>query len=175
MVSGRGLAFRSKRVLLNGAGIPLLCATRKLLSLYDRWDAFRGDQPKPDDALFTVKRSAYFQLKTSLNVFLASAKKDSNPDFKVKGNYFERKCTVFHGSEIVAEVKRKFSDSNALLSKDTFTIDIQAGTDHAFIVALVVIMDEIHRENDQSTVAPTGAAGRAIVPDTGRSVQMDWN
>ena len=74
------------------------------VSLYNRWDVFRGELPNPEEALFHVKRSTYFQVKTSLHVFLASHKKGSKPQFKVKGNYLERNCTIFHESQIVAEV-----------------------------------------------------------------------
>lgn len=170
MVSARNESTRSKRVLLNSAGVPLLCAHRKMLSLYNRWDAFRGEQPKPNEALFSVKRSAYFQLKTSLHVFLASHKKDSKPHFKVKGNYSERKCTILHGSQIIAEVKRKCTDANLQLEKDTFVILVHPGIDYAFIVTLILIMDEIHREQDHSSIPPTRDPSKFVAPDSWRSL-----
>lgn len=150
LVSARNDSTRGKRVLLNSAGVPILSAHRKALSLYNRWDAYRGESPKQEDALFCVKRAAYFQLKTSLHVFIASPKKKSKPNFKVKGNYHERNCTVLHGSQIVAEVKKKGINANLPLEKDNFAILLQPGIDHAFIVALIIIMDDIHREQDHS-------------------------
>ena len=70
---------------------------------------FRGEVPKAEEALFSVKRSAYLQLKKSFHVFLASSQKEKTPHFKVKGNYVKRNCKVFHGSEIIAEVKISIS------------------------------------------------------------------
>ncbi|KAI5059019.1 hypothetical protein GOP47_0025338 [Adiantum capillus-veneris] len=149
LASARNEHTRNKRVLLNSAGIPILSAHRKMLSFYNRWDAFRGEAVKDDDSLFSVKKSAYFQIKTSLHVFVAS-QKESKPSFKVKGNYHERDCMVLHGTQSIAEVKRKAMDGNLGSEKDTFVIMVQPGVDHAFIAALIIIMDEIHRDQDHS-------------------------
>jgi hypothetical protein len=65
---------------------------------------FRGEVPKAEEALFSVKRSAIVQRKKSFHVFLASSEKRKNPpQFKVKGNYLKRNCTILHGSQIIAE------------------------------------------------------------------------
>ncbi|MCO5559470.1 hypothetical protein L7F22_013070 [Adiantum nelumboides] len=129
LTSARNEHTRTKRVLLNSAGAPILSVHKKMLSFYNRWDAFNSDSGKDDDALFSVKKSAYFQAKTSLHVFVAS-QKESKPNFKIK---------------------RKAVETNLASEKDTFAVTIQPGVDHAFIAALILIMDEIHREQDYST------------------------
>lgn len=154
LASARNEHTRGKRVLLNSAGIPILSAYKKMLSLYSRWDTFRGESMKDEDALFRVKKSAYFQVKTSLHVFVASHKKESKPSFKVKGNYHERDCRVLRGTQLIAEIKRRVANANSIAENDTFGIIVQPGVDHAFIAALIVIMDEIHREQDHNSTQP---------------------
>jgi len=82
-------------------------------------------------------------LRTSLKVYLGS---NSHADFKVKGSYFQRSCKIYQGTAIIAQMRRKYSVSQVLLGRDTFAITVNPGVDYAFIAALVVILDEINRE-----------------------------
>jgi hypothetical protein len=43
-------------------------------------------------------------------------------------------------------MNRQFTVSNVLLGKDTFGVTVFPHIDYVFIAALVVILDEIHRE-----------------------------
>jgi uncharacterized protein YxjI len=42
-------------------------------------------------------------------------------------------------------MERKFSVTNVLLGKDTYCVKVFPNIDHVFIVALTVILDEVHR------------------------------
>ncbi|KAJ6365748.1 hypothetical protein OIU76_030508 [Salix suchowensis] len=75
-----------------------------IMSVHRRWEAFGGESKDEKDLLFTAKKSKLFQFKTDLDVFLANNKGDV-PDFKVKGGYAERSCSVLLG------------DSNAMLAQ----------------------------------------------------------
>jgi hypothetical protein len=44
------------------------------------------------------------------------------------------------------QMNRKFTISNVLLGKDTFGVTVFPHVDYVFVAALVVILDEIHRE-----------------------------
>lgn len=46
-------------------------------------------------------------------------------------------------------MSRQYELTNVLLGKDTFGISVYPNVDHAFIVAIIVILDEIHREKRQ--------------------------
>lgn len=52
--------------------------------------------------LFTAKQSNGAQFKTSLDVFLAFNRNQDVADFKVKGNWFEKRCIVFVGESTTA-------------------------------------------------------------------------
>ncbi|KAI3847172.1 hypothetical protein MKX03_019265, partial [Papaver bracteatum] len=53
-------------------------------SLLGRWKVYRGDSTGSKDLLFTVRESKFFQLKTNLDVFLASNTAEDVCDFKIK-------------------------------------------------------------------------------------------
>ncbi|KAI3759923.1 hypothetical protein L1987_50310 [Smallanthus sonchifolius] len=78
-IKGKVMSLHERRVLLDVAGNPILSA----------------------------KRSSNLQLKTSLDVLLAHNVEENVYDFKVKGSWFERSCTVCagDGTTIIAQVK----------------------------------------------------------------------
>jgi uncharacterized protein YxjI len=140
--------------------------------MHNRWEVFRGDITNARDLLFTVKKASIFQLKTEVDVFLPGNSAQQVCDFKIKGSYFERSCGFYLGSsdtmvaqvsaksiinkhlrssinisfDLVLQMNRKYTATNILLGKDTFVVTVFPHVDYMFIAALVVILDEIHRE-----------------------------
>lgn len=50
-------------------------------------------------------------------------------------------------------MRRKYTVSQVLMGRDTFTVTVYPGVDYAFIVALVVILDEINKETREREAA----------------------
>eukprot|EP01018_Ginkgo_biloba_P036916 Gb_03485 [translate_table: standard] len=146
-VDGRACSFRDNRVLRNASGKPIITLRRKILSINNQWEAFRGEKTESANLLFRARTSCPLQLKTSVNVYMADNTEEEQWNFKVKGDYIERSAIFYYGARIIAELSRKrASNCNALLGRDTFLITIHPGVDYAFIVALVAVLDEIHRD-----------------------------
>jgi len=147
-VQGRVLSLHSHRVLCDAAGVPIVSMREKMMSMHKTWKVYRGDSSDQKDLLFTVKQSHMLQLKTQLDVFLAG--NDRTCDFKVKGSWFDRSCTFYLGdtNTIIALMSRQYELKNILLGRDTFGITVYPNVDYALIVAIVVILDAIHRERD---------------------------
>ncbi|KAK1284091.1 Protein LURP-one-related 15 [Acorus calamus] len=118
-VQGKVFSIIDRRVLVDGTGNPIVTMRRK-------------------------------PLKTQLDVFLVPNTGESVCDFKVKGSFFERSYTICIGESntIIAQMRRKYTVSNVLLGRDTFRVTVYPNIDYAFIVALVVILDEINRGDD---------------------------
>ncbi|XP_017246498.1 protein LURP-one-related 10 [Daucus carota subsp. sativus] len=154
-VKGKLLSFRDRRILLDAAGNPVLSLQQKMISLHNRWEVYRGDSKDSRDFLFTVKKSSLLQVKTQLDVFLASNTSEHNCDFKIKGSWFERSCTIYAGttSTVIAQMHKKHSVSSIVLGKDKFAVTVYPHVDYAFIVALIVILEEINeaRSNEGSS------------------------
>ncbi|KAJ4704303.1 LURP-one-like protein [Melia azedarach] len=146
-VKDKLLSLRDKRKILDPAENPLVTVSEKVFSLHQKHFAFRGDSTDPKDLLFTVQRSSAMQLKTTLNVYLANNTKQEVCDFKVKGSWTERSCIVYAGetNAILAQMHKKTTIGSVLLDKDQFMVTVYPNIDYAFIVALIVILDDINR------------------------------
>lgn len=118
------------------------------MSAHRRWFAYRGASNDSKDLLFELKKSSMFQLRTQLDVFLAGNTKQDNCDFKIKGSYSERSCTITLGDSeaIVAQMHRKAKLGNIILGKDTYGVTVYPNVDYAFIVALIIILDEVNED-----------------------------
>ncbi|KAJ7947173.1 Protein LURP-one-related 15 [Quillaja saponaria] len=114
--------LHDRRVLLDSAGNPLVILYKQIRSMHDRWNVFRGTSTEPEDLIFTVKRSSSIQWNYKLHVFLASNTAQDRCDFKMQ---------------------KKDSVSSFLFGKDTFMLTMYPNIDYAFIVTVIVILDEI--------------------------------
>ncbi|XP_030541858.1 protein LURP-one-related 15-like [Rhodamnia argentea] len=145
-VKGALLTLHDRRVLIDASGNPVLTLRHKIMTAHSRWQAFRGESSDMRDLIFTAKTSAVIQLKTKLEVFLANNRNEQVGDFKVKGSWFDRSCVIYAGesSNIVAQMHEKTSIQSVQLGKDQFMVMVYPNIDYAFIVALIVILDEIN-------------------------------
>ncbi|KAK7287158.1 hypothetical protein RIF29_00245 [Crotalaria pallida] len=144
------MTLRDHRLLLDAAGNPIVTLRRKLMTAHDRWQAFRGDSKDPTDLIFTLKRSSLIQLKTKLDVFLASNTNGDTCDFKIKGSWVARSCAIYAGdsNSIVAQMHQKHNVQSVLLGKDSFMVTVYPNIDYAFIVALMVVLNEINEDDN---------------------------
>ncbi|KAJ4849600.1 hypothetical protein Tsubulata_045229, partial [Turnera subulata] len=131
------LTFLHERMTIrDAAGNPIVTLRKKAMTAHSRWQAFRGDSIEAKDLLFDAKTHSMFQLKTKLDVFLAN-----NTDQR-------RSCVVYAGDEhsntVVAQMHKKHSAASILLGKDHFSVTVYPNIDYAFIVALIVILDDIN-------------------------------
>ncbi|PKU74468.1 protein LURP-one-related 15 [Dendrobium catenatum] len=147
-VKGKFLSLRDRRILLDAAGNPLLSMQQKMISMHRRWQVYKGDSSNSADLLFSVKKSSLLQFKTGLDVFVASNTAESQCDFKVKGSFHERSCLIYLGdsTNVIARMHREYTVKNIVLGKDAFGITIYPNVDYAFVVALIVILDEINED-----------------------------
>ncbi|KAK8481102.1 hypothetical protein V6N11_047845 [Hibiscus sabdariffa] len=153
-VRDRLFSFPNRRVLFDANGSPLVSLRQKILSVRRRWKVFRGESQKSSDFLFSVRRSSSILVRmktrtaTSLDVFLASNTSETLPDFSIKENWRSNTCTFFHGNIIIAKMHRNHNVRSLVINADNYGITAYPNVDYAFIVALVIILDEINRHGD---------------------------
>ncbi|WVZ61025.1 hypothetical protein U9M48_010964 [Paspalum notatum var. saurae] len=149
-VDGVLFSLRRRCVLVDADRRPVLTVQESALMLSTRWKVFRGDSTSRRDLLFTVVKPSVIQLRgsTKVSVFLASNDAEQACDFRITGSYHDGACAVSLGdSDTViakASIDRRFSVVSALLGKNTYSVTVNPGIDYAFVVALVVILDEMH-------------------------------
>ncbi|KAL6574523.1 hypothetical protein OROMI_011808 [Orobanche minor] len=152
-VKGKLLSLHDRRVLLDASGTPIITFQQKLLSAHRRWQVYRGESTNAKDLLFSVKKSSLIQLKTKLDVFLASNTRENVCDFRIEGSWFERSCVIYaagNSNNIIAQMHRIHSAESILLGKDSFGVTVYPNVDYSFIVALVVILEEINEDRRDS-------------------------
>ncbi|PUZ36383.1 hypothetical protein GQ55_9G033500 [Panicum hallii var. hallii] len=147
-VDGVLFSLRRRCVLVDADRRPVLTVQESALMLSTRWKVFRGDSTRRRDLLFTVVKPSVIQLRgpTKVSVFLASNDAEQACDFRITGSYHDGACAVSLGDSdtVIAKIDRRFSVVSALLGKNTYSVTVNPGIDYAFIVALVVILDEMH-------------------------------
>ncbi|XP_011042734.1 PREDICTED: protein LURP-one-related 15-like [Populus euphratica] len=146
-VKSKLLTLHDRRFLKDAAGNTLVNLRQKIRTMHRRWEAFRGESKEEKDLLFTAKKSKLFQFKTELDIFLANNKGEV-PDFKVKGGYGESSCSILlrDSNPMLAHMDRLHSLTTMILDTDSFGLTVYPNVDYAFIVALVVILDEINAD-----------------------------
>ncbi|KAK1284348.1 Protein LURP-one-related 10 [Acorus calamus] len=122
------------------------------MSFRNQWVVYRGESTNSSDLLFTAKECSLIQVwKTQLKVFLASNTSENVYDFKVKGRSFERSWTICVGESntIIAQMN----------GRDKLEVTVYPNVDYAFVIALVVILDEINRDRENGNKLVTNIIG----------------
>lgn len=65
--------------------------------------------------------------------------------FEVCGNIFAHNFEIYKNGTIVAEVSKKW-----LAIRDSYTVDIDESENHAFILALCIVIDQVLHDNNKN-------------------------
>ncbi|GMY25642.1 protein LURP-one-related 15-like [Fagus crenata] len=144
-VKGKIATLRDRRVLYDAAGNPIVTIRRKIPSLHERWEVFKGESAKSRDLIFSVKRSAMVQSETNLLVFLANNNEENFCDYKVKVGS-EQSCQIYirDSSTEVAKMRQKETTGSIFLDRNKYIVTVNPNMDCAFIVSLIVLLDDIN-------------------------------
>ncbi|MCD9641797.1 hypothetical protein HAX54_028241 [Datura stramonium] len=149
--------FRSKILIFDAVGVPILTLKSKNFTWHSRWQAFKGDSTDEKDLIFSAKTSSKFQFTTKLDIFLANNISEQVCDFRMKTSYMESNCDVFAGqsSTLIAQMNKKYTAGSIFLGRDKFMVNVNPNVDHAFIVSLIVILEEISSSGKTSSHSST--------------------
>ncbi|XP_020085382.1 protein LURP-one-related 10-like [Ananas comosus] len=155
-----GSLFAHQRVIVDAAtGYVILSAEKKMMNLNEEWHVFRGNSFDPRDLLFTVQRTAAVQIKTDLNVFLATNMRKDAFDFKVEGSYYMGSCKISSSdSSVIAEMSKE----DTKLKKGSVAVSVDPNTDFAFVAALMVIRHEFHVEGKKMIFTAAFSGGTSV-------------
>ncbi|KAK7374031.1 hypothetical protein VNO80_07454 [Phaseolus coccineus] len=130
------LTFHDRRVLCDDAGNAILTLYKKIMTMHRRCQVFRGGSNDSSELLFSVKKSEILQSGViKLDVFLANNKKESVRDFRINVSSDKSSCTVYAGESptVVA----------TMVNNGGFDVLVNPYVDYAFIVALLMIINDI--------------------------------
>ncbi|XP_059306905.1 protein LURP-one-related 10-like [Lycium ferocissimum] len=149
--------FRSKVLIFDAADVPILTLKRKNFTWHSTWQAFTGDSTHEKDLIFSAKTSSMFQFTTNLDIFLANSISEQVCDFRMKTSYMGSKCDIFAGqsSTLIAQMNKNNTAGSIFLGRDKFMVRVNPSVDHAFIVSLIVILEEITSSAKSSSHSST--------------------
>lgn len=136
---------KSKRELIDDNGNVVVYMEEKPWTLKNVWKAYSPGESEP---LFTLKSSSAFSFKPKVNIFLSTNTAQKTPDYTVDGGFLAKKCRIYFGDELVAEVTREASLKNIIITKSIFNAIIYPGVDIAFIFSIIIIVDKIYVHDD---------------------------
>nr|CAB3497703.1 unnamed protein product [Digitaria exilis] len=142
-------ALLKKSLLLDAARRPVVTMQDSGYFMNTRWAVFRGNSTSRRNLLFTVVKSSAIQIgRTKIYVFLASNSGEEAPDFVIRGSYYDGACTVSPGNSDATIAQASITRQNTVqligFGRNKYTARINPGVDQAFILALTVILDEMH-------------------------------
>jgi len=137
-------------LLMDAAGRALLTMRRKRLSLQNEWQGFPGEFRDAQKPLFVVRRASLrISSKNLAEVYVRSSTKTKSKnkrdsDYRVEGCYTKRSFTLLNRfNEVVAEVKPKQVRSDIRLGGDVFNLTVRPGYNQAFVMGLIIVLDQI--------------------------------
>ncbi|RDX92947.1 Protein LURP-one-related 15, partial [Mucuna pruriens] len=136
--------LHKRRVMYDDKGNPIVTLYNKNMTLHRRCKVFRGEKDDPFELLFSVKRSSMIHSEMiKLDVFLANNEDERMCDFRVIIDANKSSCTVYAAESptVVAKMENNWG----------FNVWVNPNVDYAFIVALLIISNEMVDEDYHST------------------------
>eukprot|EP00253_Pinus_taeda_P032688 PITA_32688 len=137
-------------VLMDAAGMPLITMQRrKRLGLQNEWKGFWGEFLNSQKPLFTMRKPvSLLPTSTLAEVYLRFWNKEMKSKLHIEECYARHSFTV-HDSigDIVAEVKPKHVRSGVTLGEHVFDLIVRPGYDNAFVMALIIVLDQLMPSN----------------------------
>lgn len=131
IVKGKVFTLGDKLRIYNMAGQELFYIEQKLFRFLPEYTIYKSGRP-----MASVKKEFTF-FKPKFNIT------SSLGNFTIEGNFLGMEFSIFKNSRFVSQVsKRWFSWS------DTYGVDIADGEDYGFILALVIVIDQVLHDNE---------------------------
>ncbi|TKY65725.1 LURP-one-related 15 [Spatholobus suberectus] len=160
--------LHDRRVLCDYRGNPIVTLYKKNMTLHGRRQVFKGKSSDRSELLFSVKRSSMIQSgMIKLEVFLANNRNERFCDFRVIVCRDKSFCTIYAGESptIVASMK----------NNGGFDVLVYPYVDHAFIVALLMIINKMKHYFDEVMNLPVGMTNVTLVLFWFRAILLGYN
>lgn len=133
-VRGKVFSLRGRLSFLDMAGAELLRIEKKLFRFLPEYVFYRDGTE-----VATVKKLfAFFRNKFAI--------RGTHGDFSIDGNAFAYDFQIRNESGVVAVISKKW-----FAWRDTYGVDIVADVDPAFILALVIVIDQVLHPRTKSS------------------------
>ncbi|KAB2633985.1 protein LURP-one-related 6-like [Pyrus ussuriensis x Pyrus communis] len=151
-VDGCGiLGKKDEMILRDSDGDALLLFRRKgatveALSIYRRWRGYSLDyEGSQDQMVFCLKEPNSCLARTRAIRISTKATKNKDWDFEIKGNFPDKDCCIVDSEgKTMAQIGVK---KEMMASEDLYHVVVTPGTDQAFVIGVITILDYIYGES----------------------------
>ncbi|KAL4381820.1 hypothetical protein HN51_005386 [Arachis hypogaea] len=153
------ISLRDRRAVCDVSGNPIFTLQKKLITLHGRWEVFKGASTDSGDLVLSAKRSSILvphKKNIDLDVFLAKNTEEIVWDFKVSAGANKKTADISArgSSTILAKMKN---------NRGMFEVEVQPNVDYGFIMALLMMVDEIdHLKSGHNNHNTTEVAAEAF-------------
>ncbi|KAG4089728.1 hypothetical protein H8356DRAFT_1717014 [Neocallimastix lanati (nom. inval.)] len=140
---GKAITMRGKKEFYDANGKLLFSLKNKLLAVKKTIKVYEGDSDsktlavvKPKSALFLKNCEAEFFNKTT-------GKTDK---FNMKCDVIGFRCHVYHGSDLICKIHKKFDGKLAFTGQNNYYVEIAPNVDIALMLAIGICYDEIRND-----------------------------
>jgi len=131
-VTGKILSFGNKLHLTDLQGNELYYIEQRLFRFLPEYTIYRNGNP-----VATVKKN-FTLFRPSFNINSVYG------DLNIDGNFFAYDFTIFKNGSPVAIVSKEW-----FAFSDTYGVSISDGEDAAFILALVIVLDQVYHDGNK--------------------------
>jgi len=132
-VQGKVFSIGDKLRIYDMQGNEIVYIEQKLFKLLPEYTIYYSGMP----AARVKKEFTFFKPRFNIESFIGN--------YTIEGNFWGMDFNVLKNGRIVAQVsKRWFS------LRDTYGVDISDGEDYAFILALVIVIDQVIHDNNHN-------------------------
>ncbi|NLN40539.1 MAG: hypothetical protein GX160_00825 [Clostridiales bacterium] len=133
IVKGKVFSFGDKLRIYDMAGHELYYIEQKLFRLLPEYTIYQSGQP----VARVKKEFTFFRPKFNITSTMGN--------FTIEGNFLGMDFSIKKNGRLVAQVsKRWFSLS------DTYGVDITEDEDYGFLIALVIVIDQVIHDNNNN-------------------------
>lgn len=132
-VQGKVFALGNKLNIYDMAGNHLIYIEQKLFKFLPEYYIYRGDA----QVAKIKKQLTFFKSKFDIESVYGR--------FEMDGDIFSYNFNIYKDGRQVASVSKKF-----ISFSDTYSVDIVEGESHEFILALVIVIDQVLHDNNRN-------------------------
>jgi uncharacterized protein YxjI len=135
LVDGKALSLRQTVELKDRSGAVLAKIHKKIVSIHDTMDIERDGQ-----VIATVKRALFSPLHHRSVIELHGV-----GQLEAVGNMIDKEFEIRDGGMVLAQISRSW-----FRIRDTYGVDVAPGQDDALMIAIAVVLDRIHHDEEEA-------------------------
>jgi uncharacterized protein YxjI len=135
LVDGKALSLRQTFELKDRSGAVVAKIHKKIVSIHDTMDIERDGQ-----VIATVKRALFSPLHHRSVIEVHGV-----GQLEAVGNIIDKEFEIRDGGAVLAQISRAW-----FRIRDTYGIDVAPGQDDALMIAIAVVLDRIHHDEEEA-------------------------